>query len=137
MSQTLINLRDLSRPARPNNALFAPEDVSLSAKADGVTPVFDMTADALMKIACDNWQSLKNVRLEARADGLEGRVHFVATTSLLRFKDDVHVEFVDLKNGQSSVIIFSASRIGYSDLGTNRKRVEHWLETLSSAIKRA
>lgn len=47
------------------------------------------------------------------------RVEF--TTAILRFVDDV--EF--LLDGPGEVIhVRSASRVGYSDLGTNRKRVE-------------
>jgi uncharacterized protein (DUF1499 family) len=49
----------------------------------------------------------------------EGYLHFVTTTLILRFKDDVEFEAEgDL------VHVRSASRIGHSDLGVNRKRVE-------------
>ncbi len=55
------------------------------------------------------------VRAEARY------IHVIFTTPILRFKDDV--EF--LLDADSEVIHFrSASRIGRSDLGTNRKRME-------------
>jgi uncharacterized protein (DUF1499 family) len=48
-------------------------------------------------------------------------LHVEFTTRLLRFVDDV--EF--LVDGQAGVIhIRSASRVGHSDLGANRKRVE-------------
>lgn len=42
------------------------------------------------------------------------------TSAVFRFVDDV--EFHVLKNG--NVAVRSASRVGYSDLGANRKRVE-------------
>jgi uncharacterized protein (DUF1499 family) len=48
-------------------------------------------------------------------------IHCVFSTDILRFRDDV--EF--LLDGQNRIIHFrSASRIGYSDLGANRKRYE-------------
>ena len=48
-------------------------------------------------------------------------IHVIFSTKLLRFKDDVEFYFDDL----SKIIHFkSASRIGSSDLGTNRKRME-------------
>lgn len=48
-------------------------------------------------------------------------IHCVFTTDVLRFRDDV--EF--LLDGQNRLIHFrSASRIGYSDLGANRRRYE-------------
>jgi uncharacterized protein (DUF1499 family) len=48
-------------------------------------------------------------------------MHVIFSTMLLRFKDDVEFYFDD----SSKIIHFkSASRIGSSDLGTNRKRME-------------
>lgn len=48
-------------------------------------------------------------------------IHAIFSTKLLRFKDDVEFYFDD----SSKIIHFkSASRIGSSDLGTNRKRME-------------
>ncbi len=53
----------------------------------------------------------------------DGYLHYVFTTRLWRFQDDVEL----LLDRQAGVVhIRSASRIGYSDLGANRKRVE-WI----------
>ena len=61
---------------------------------------------------------------EPRVEVVETReryVHAVFTTFLLRFKDDV--EFV--LDPTARVIHFrSASRVGHSDLGANRRRME-------------
>ena len=53
------------------------------------------------------------------ADG--GYLRAVFTTRLLRFKDDVEFE-LDAEAGL--IHVRSASRLGHSDLGANRKRVE-------------
>lgn len=51
----------------------------------------------------------------------EGYLHAVFTTSILRFKDDVELRL----DAEARVVhVRSASRVGYSDLGKNRKRVE-------------
>ena len=55
--------------------------------------------------------------LEETGDYL--RVQF--TTQILRFKDDVEFHLV---TAGGIVHIRSASRVGYSDFGANRKRVE-------------
>ena len=44
-----------------------------------------------------------------------------AKTRLLRFVDDVEFE---LRVGQGVIAVRSASRVGYSDLGANRRRIE-------------
>ena len=48
-------------------------------------------------------------------------LHVVFTSKVMRFKDDVEFWFPEKGN---SIHIRSASRLGYSDLGVNRKRVE-------------
>ncbi|MEM9898790.1 MAG: DUF1499 domain-containing protein [Pseudomonadota bacterium] len=43
----------------------------------------------------------------------------VFTTKIMRYKDDVEFRLDD-----AAVHVRSASRVGYSDLGANRKRIE-------------
>lgn len=52
------------------------------------------------------------------------------TTALLRFVDDV--DFLIEPDG-GKIHIRSASRVGYSDLGANRKRVERIRQAFDSA----
>lgn len=55
-------------------------------------------------------------------------LHFVATTRIFRFKDDLEFE----QDGDV-VHVRSASRVGYGDLGANRSRVESIRSALSGA----
>ncbi len=55
-------------------------------------------------------------------------LHAVAVTPFFRFRDDLEL-FIDPANGV--VHIRSASRLGVSDLGANRKRVERLRSLLS------
>ncbi len=48
-------------------------------------------------------------------------LRFVCTTRFLRFKDDVELE---LDPDAGVVHVRSASRVGYGDMGVNRRRVE-------------
>lgn len=71
------------------------------------------------------WRTLKQILAEdgsfeitATADHY---IRAVATTAILRFKDDV--EFL-LDRDDGEIRMRSASRVGYSDLGKNRKRME-------------
>lgn len=58
----------------------------------------------------------------------EGYLHATATTTLMKFVDDV--EFL-LDKENNFIQIRSASRVGYSDLGANRKRVQAIKKALS------
>lgn len=51
------------------------------------------------------------------------RAEFISR--LFRFVDDVEFYFPETRAGKTLIHIRSASRIGYSDLGVNRKRIEH------------
>ena len=50
------------------------------------------------------------------------RVEF--TSPLFRFVDDVEFYFPKKQAGERIIHVRSASRVGYSDLGANRKRIE-------------
>lgn len=56
----------------------------------------------------------------------DGYLHATFQTAFFRFKDDVQIE-VD----GDQLHIRSASRVGYGDLGVNRKRVEALRKALS------
>ena len=49
------------------------------------------------------------------------RVEF--TSALFRFVDDVEFYFLEQKGDETIIHVRSASRVGYSDLGVNRKRI--------------
>jgi len=57
----------------------------------------------------------------------ENYLHAEFTTAIMRFVDDVEFYFPD----EPLIHVRSASRLGYSDLGVNRKRVEHLRELFS------
>ncbi|KHE72327.1 DUF1499 domain-containing protein [Halobacillus sp. BBL2006] len=59
-------------------------------------------------------------------------IHAVVTTKLLKFKDDV--EFY-LDEESNLVHYRSASRVGYSDFGVNRKRMEQISEEFKRRLK--
>jgi uncharacterized protein (DUF1499 family) len=46
------------------------------------------------------------------------------TSKVIRFVDDVEFYFSDTKSKEMIINVRSASRVGHSDLGVNRKRIE-------------
>ena len=64
---------------------------------------------------------------EKRAKTLTTQKNYIRaefTSALFRFVDDVEFYFPEEQTGEMVIHIRSASRIGYSDFGANRKRIE-------------
>ena len=57
------------------------------------------------------------------------------TSKVLRFVDDVEFYFPDTKSKEMTIHVRSASRVGHSDLGVNRKRIEQ-IRSKFKAIKK-
>lgn len=75
------------------------------------------------------WQQiLQQLSQQERTELMEHNnryAHFVVSSRLFGFKDDVEL----LIEG-TDIHYRSASRVGYSDLGVNKKRMEFWREEL-------
>jgi uncharacterized protein (DUF1499 family) len=59
------------------------------------------------------------------------RVEF--TSNVLRFVDDAEFSFLSVANGKIVIDLRSASRIGHSDFGVNRERIEQIRNTFNSS----
>ena len=129
----LIEFSALKRPDRPNNWLVAPAGFTGMVAVNADAPVFEKTPKQVFDSVMD--LVLERVEWRLRASDPDTlRISFVAVTPLLRFKDDVYVQAVpvDGESGRSSVAVYSASRIGYSDLGTNARRVNELLDLIGA-----
>jgi uncharacterized protein (DUF1499 family) len=59
-----------------------------------------------------------------------GRIEAIATTRLMRFKDDVAVRLRE-DGARTRVDVRSKSRLGRGDLGTNARRIRRYLAALT------
>ena len=121
--------KTLKRPDSPNHWLAAPADFTV--KPDAVAPVFAVPAAALREAFKAVVQQAKGAAIATEtADGL----HVVVTTAVFEFKDDIRVQFIALSPQQSTLALYSASRVGYWDLGTNRRRVDDWMSRIQPTL---
>jgi len=121
--------RTLKRPDSPNTWLVAPAD--FVTKPDAVAPLFDVPVSRLREAFMSVVTRAEGATVVAEsADGM----HIVVTTRLLKFKDDVRVLFIPVGERQSTMALYSASRVGYWDFGTNRRRIDEWVEETQAAL---
>lgn len=121
--------QELERPDSPNSWLIAPE--GFPGAPDETAPVFPVPAGRLEELFLS----------VARGEGAgpptrreEGFLCLVAQTPLLGFEDDVCVQFIPLGTESATLALYSASRVGYWDLGANRSRLRDWLAALRGEV---
>lgn len=80
-----------------------------------------------LSILQNHLQRQDNVDIHEMSDNY---IWAVYTTPLMRFDDDVEFHF----SAPGIIQVRSASRVGYSDLGANRKRIEKLRQDLQSKL---
>jgi Protein of unknown function (DUF1499) len=130
----LIDFKTLQRPASPNTSFYAPAGFGSAAKADAAAPVYSAAPGELYIRALRLIGDRREWQLGTQ-DPARQQLNFVATSPLMRFKDDVDVIILPVAgdDGKSTFAAYSRSRVGYSDLGANRKRLDLFAAALQSA----
>jgi len=116
---------------KPNQFLIAPEGYCQNATPHATPKIFTVDPQVLEDAFAD--VALAEPRVTRRqAD--DGQREFVQRSALMRFPDTITFEAIDLGDGTSTFAIYSRSKVGHSDLGVNRKRIEAWLKKLDAAL---
>lgn len=123
-----VDFATLGPPARPNRWLMCPPGHCPGADAE--SPVFDVAAERLHAAAVALLEQDGAIILEAGGDRIEAEVR----TPLLRFPDRITIDVLPAGPGRSTLAVLSRSVYGRGDLGTNRKRVDAWIEALRRSL---
>ncbi|MCA0969739.1 DUF1499 domain-containing protein [Halobacillus litoralis] len=119
MSNTHIGVKDgrlAECPSSPNCVSTQAEDES--KKMDPLVFSGDLTQSK--KLVKEVLGEMERTSIE---DDSQHYIHAIVKSKILRFKDDVEFYFDE----QQKLIHYrSASRVGYSDMGVNRKRMEEF-----------
>ncbi|MGB7406558.1 MAG: DUF1499 domain-containing protein [Pacificimonas sp.] len=86
----------------------------------------DLAFDRALKAAkAEGWRIVETARGQ-------GAIEAVATTKLLRFKDDIAIRLRP-EGGGTRIDVRSKSRVGRDDFGANAKRIKAFLERVSAS----
>ena len=122
----------LARTRRPNAWLICPER-TCRAEAGATAPVYPVPPAEL-------WQTWRAVLEDSPRVSIvtadEPRLLLLAQdrTPVFRFVDTVALHVFPAADGGSTFAAYSHSEIGYSDLGTNRRRLEEWIEEVEERL---
>lgn len=128
-----MNIKNMSKPSLGvKNGKLSP----LSKKPNCVSTQTEFTAKQVKPVSYQGEakeQMEKVAKALSSMDGVSIKqqtsnyLYAVFTTKLMRFKDDVEVY---LDDAEKCMHFRSASRVGYSDLGVNKKRYDAFIERL-------
>lgn len=126
----------VSPPGSPNWALGAPREVNTIATPTHEVPVFATGPEELLGYLDTVAEAEERVDPLVPAWSPLGVARaYVQRSATFGFPDVISVEAVDLGIGdagqRASLVIYSQSVYGYSDLGVNGARLDRWLEQLA------
>lgn len=127
-----MDVRLIVRPASPNTALAAPD--GFRPPPDIVTPVYPVPAEHLY--ASVQAVAAAQPRIYAAAaypDRLQA--DWVARSAVFNFPDTIMAQVSPAGRNKATVVLYSRSVCGYSDLGVNRHRLAAWLAALNQTIE--
>ena len=131
-----VDFNAIKRPSKPNTFLLGVSGLTDTGNPDEISPVFPVPAEQLYAIVHEHITGTPRWTI-TQQDAEAMQLDAVATTKLLKFKDDVAVKVVPIDKTQSQLAIYSRSRLGHSDLGANEKRVRSLVQTLQQKTARA
>lgn len=127
-----MDMAHIMRPASPNTALAAP--AGFMPPPDIVTPVYAVPAaalyEAVRQVAAAQARTFPLTRFDDRM-----QAHFVARSTVFGFPDLIAVQVEPAAApGHATLVLYSRSVYGQSDLGVNRRRVNSWLAALDARL---
>lgn len=127
-----VRFETLARRSSPNDALAAPDGLG-SDRRDIASPVYAVSPRELRDVFRRALASEKRLERVAE-DEASLTERYVQRTALLGFPDTIVVRFVDIGGGRSSIALYSRSKLGRSDFGANKARLERWLKLLDGVL---
>jgi uncharacterized protein (DUF1499 family) len=126
-AQWHVDPRAIAKPDRPNHWLIRPEG------GDARPPDYALEPAELARII--DAVVLAQPRTVRVAGSVEsGHMTYLTRTLLMGYPDYVSIRVLATGTG-ASLVAFSRSRFGQSDLGANRKRMELWLAAIDTAVR--
>lgn len=128
-----LDFTTLEKATSPNRWLVAPADLLEKSKPDAPAPVWSKPPSEVFA-ALNDIVAAQSAYSDVSKDDTQMAIRFVATIPVFGFKDDVDAVVLPADGG-STIAIYSRSRVGHSDFGVNKKRVERILSALDEKLR--
>jgi uncharacterized protein (DUF1499 family) len=126
-----VDVAHIVRPTTPNTALAAPQ--GWSPAPDLVTPRFEIPAPrlyaAIRKVAAAMPRTFPSARFDHRF-----QADWVVRSRVFNFPDLVTAQVIPAGADSATLVLYSRSVYGHSDLGVNLARLRAWLAALDASL---
>lgn len=129
-----LDFERLERPRSPNSALAAPAEYR--PPPDTAAPVYPVPAARLYEALRAVAAQFPRTYLQAAYDE-QLQAQYVVRSRVFNFPDLLAFRVLPRGEATSTLVLYTRSLYGYSDLGVNRKRVASWLAALERSISRS
>jgi uncharacterized protein (DUF1499 family) len=122
----------LARTGRPNDWLICPAS-ACRAEASATSPTYPVSPAQLFA----DWRVVVAAQPRATVIAEESpRLLLMVQdrTRVLRFVDTITIRVLPAADGGSTFAAYSKSNVGYSDFGTNRRRLEEWQDEVGRLL---
>lgn len=129
-SYPLINFSTLTLPSEPHYCLVYKEQKSGDPKRLRKAPIYPVALDRLIS----EWKKMLSQQPRVKLIKENKQQHhfqYVQRSQLFRFPDIIDVQFIKVGPNRTQLFLYSRSVYGYSDMGVNCRRVDHWLSLLN------
>ncbi|MEW7006338.1 DUF1499 domain-containing protein [Lentilitoribacter sp. EG35] len=127
-----INIETLEKAPEPNQYLLCPEDYCAETP-DTIASTYDIPASELFAEILLLLEANPKSELLS-SDERELTLRFLTRSPALRFPDTTNIEVIEISNTQSTLAIYAQAKMGVSDLGANKKRIDAMVEELETRI---
>ena len=123
-----VDFATLIRRATPNDALVCTASLC-QARSDLESPIFAKPVSAL-RTALNKALASEPRITRVAANDAKMTSHYIQRSAVMHFPDTIDARLVGLPDGRSTILLYSRSKIGTSDVGVNRARLRRWLGKL-------
>lgn len=127
-----VDFETLKKTPTPNQYLMCSAGYC-AEKPDTVSSIYDIPASKLFTDILFLIEEGKELKLLA-SDESELSLRFLSRTPILRFPDTTNIKIIEISDTQSTLAIYAQAKIGLSDLGANKARVDAMIEKLEERI---
>lgn len=129
-----VNFKTLKKTPKPNQYLLCPADYCTETP-DTISSTYEISASKLfteLLLLIEEDDAKLN---SLTTDGNELTLRFLSRAPILRFPDTTNIKVIAISETQSTFAIYAQAKIGQSDLGANRIRIDAMIEKLEARVK--